>query len=103
MNNYDLIYKAISNKMSITCFYNGYLRKMTPHVLGTKNGGINALFLQYDGGSSKGLGTDLSKNWRCIPINDITDMQINNDGFYTANNHSKAQSCVELVDVEIDY
>jgi hypothetical protein len=103
MNTYDLVRQAIINKECVTCFYNGYLRKMTPHVIGTKNGVRQALFYQYAGESSSGLSADPTKNWRCIPIDKIVNLEINNDSFQTANNHSKTQTCVENVDVEIEY
>jgi len=103
MSNYDTIRQAILNKECVTCTYNGHLRKMTPHVLGTKKGVEQALFYQYGGTSSKGLSPDPTKNWRCIPINKIVDLLTNNDPFQTANNHSRAQTCVDEVDVEVGY
>lgn len=103
MTTYDLVKKAIINKECVTCFYNGYLRKMTPHVIGLKNGTKQALFYQYAGDSSKGLSLDPTRNWRCIPIDKIENLEINNDIFQTANNHSKTQTCVDVIDVEVSY
>ena len=103
MSNYELIKTAIQNKSCVTCTYNGYLRKMTPHVIGTKNGIEQALFYQYGGNSSEGLSDNPSKNWRCIPIAKIQDLESNNDKFQSANNHSSKQTCVDNVDEEIQY
>ena len=103
MSNYSIIKQAIKNRECVTCNYNGYLRKMTPHVLGTKNRTEQALFYQYDGQSSSGLSSDPTKNWRCIPINKITNLTTNTDSFQTANNHSRPQTCVDTIDVEVDY
>lgn len=103
MNTYDLVKQAILNKQCVTCYYNGYLRKMTPHVIGTKKGVKQALFYQYGGQSSSGLSSDSSKNWRCIPIDKIGDISINDDNFQTAHNHSRTQNCVDQIDVEVDY
>ena len=64
MSFYNLIRQAIQNRQCVTCEYNGYLRKMTPHVIGTKNGKEQALFYQYGGESSSGLSFDPIKNWR---------------------------------------
>jgi len=44
MSNYSTIKEAIKNKNCVTCDYNGHTRKMTPHVLGTKDGTEQALF-----------------------------------------------------------
>jgi len=103
MSNYDLIKGAIQNKQCVTCTYKGYLRKMSPHVIGTKNGKAQALFYQYGGESSSGLSADARQNWRCIPVEDITNLSINDDPFKSAINHSKTQTCVSSIDVEIDY
>ncbi len=103
MNTYELVKQAIIDKRCVTCLYNGYLRKMTPHVIGTKKGIRQALFYQYGGESNSGLSVDPTKNWRCIPIDKIKDLSVNSDLFQTAQNHSKTQSCVDNIDVEIDY
>ncbi len=103
MTTYDLVKQAILNKQCVTCYYNGYLRKMTPHVLGQKNGKQQALFYQYGGQSSSGLSADPIKNWRCIPIDKIENISINNDPFQTANSHSRTQTCVDSIDAEITY
>ena len=103
MSDYDLIKEAIQKKRCVTCYYNGYLRKMSPHVIGTKNGNEQALFYQYGGESSSGLSSNTSQNWRCIPVNKIENLSINTDFFQSALNHSKTQTCVSVIDVEIDY
>lgn len=103
MSTYDFVRDAIVNKQCITCYYNGYLRKMTPHVIGTKKGVKQALFYQYGGDSSSGLSSDPLKNWRCIPIDKIENLSINSDEFQTANNHSRTQTCVDIIDVEVDF
>lgn len=103
MNTYDLVRQAIINKQCVTCFYNGFLRKMTPHVIGTKKNIQQALFYQYGGESSSGLSTDPTQNWRCIPIDKIQQLSINDDTFQTSYNHSKKQTCVDNIDVEVAY
>ena len=100
---YELVKKAILNKQSVTCYYNGYLRKMSPHVIGTKNGREQALFYQYGGQSSEGISYNPSRNWRCIFIDKISNLTINNDEFKTANNHSKRHNCVDYTDAVIEY
>lgn len=103
MSNYELIKQAILDKRCVTCDYNGYRRKMTPHVIGLKKGKPQALFYQYDGESSSGLSLDPTKNWRCIPIGKIENLTLNNDTFQTAQNHSQSQTCVDEIDAEVSY
>jgi hypothetical protein len=104
MTKYDLIKQAIQNRQCVTCNYKGHIRKLTPHVIGTKGSVPQALFYQYAGGSSSGLNEeDPTKNWRCMPIAEITDLTINNDSFQTADNHSVKQTCVDNIDLEVRY
>jgi len=103
LSNHDILVKAILNKRSVTCYYKHLLRKMTPHVIGMKNGTEHVLSMQYDGESERGLSTDLRQNWRCMFVENIENLVINNDDFYTADNHSQMQSCVDVVDTEVDY
>lgn len=77
MSVYDIVRKAIRNKEIIVATYDGFVREMCPHVLGTKDGVEHALFLQVDGGSRKGLDPDPSKNWRCIKLDKLTSVAVN--------------------------
>lgn len=103
MSNYNLIKQAIKNRQCVTCIYKGHKRKMTPHVIGTKGGVQQALFYQYGGTSNSGLSSNSARNWRCIQVNEIESLLINSDSFQTANNHSRTQTCVDFIDVEINY
>jgi len=103
MSTYEIIKQAILNKLCVTFDYDGHKRKMSPHVIGTKNSRSQALFYQYGGGSNRGLSYDQTKNWRCIFIDEIKNLSINNDRFQSAYNHSRPQSCVDEVDVEIGF
>lgn len=103
MTTYELIRKAIENKQCITCDYGGYSRRMTPHVIGIKNGKEQALFFQYGGESGSGLSDNPEKNWRCIEISKVSNATINRDEFQTAQNHNRGQNCVSIIDLEIQY
>lgn len=101
-NNYDLIAKAIKEKLQVTAFYQGFYREMCPHALGSKNGRKQALFYQFGGESSKGTVTPGSTfNWRCIPIDGLTEVTLQSGQWYTAENHSQAQTCVDQIDIEV--
>lgn len=101
-SNYDLIYKAIEERLQVTAYYQGHYREMCPHSLGTKHGKHQALFYQFGGASSKGpitVGSTL--NWRCIPIDGLTDVSLQKGPWHTASNHSQAQTCVDHIDIEV--
>lgn len=101
-NNYDLIAKAIKEKLQVTAYYQGFYREMCPHALGSKKGRKQALFYQFGGESSKGSVTPGSTfNWRCIPIDGLTEVTLQSGQWYTAENHSQAQTCVDQIDIEV--
>ncbi|AZP41178.1 hypothetical protein EJP81_04710 [Rahnella aquatilis] len=102
VNTHDLIAQAIREKKQITAYYQDYFREMCPHALGTKKGKPQALFYQFGGESSKGQvfpGSDT--NWRCIPIEGLVGVTIREGEWYTANNHSRAQTCIDYIEVEV--
>ncbi len=103
-NDYEVIKQAIIDKSSISATYQGYHREMNPHVIGTKNGRKQALFYQFGGESSSGTITQNSKsNWRCMPIDQLSNVKVTDKGWHTAENHGAAQSCVDKIDVEVRY
>ena len=72
---YNLIRQAILDKQQVIAEYLGRRREMCPHAIGTKNGREKAIFLQFGGSSSSGLGQP-KDNWRCIFIDGLTDVSI---------------------------
>ncbi|HED4077960.1 TPA: hypothetical protein ACT3KR_003482 [Raoultella planticola] len=101
--NYDLIAKAIKEKLQVTAVYQGHYREMCPHALGKKRGKDQALFYQFGGNGSKGPVTPQSpSNWRCIPIDGLTDIKLQTGEWHTAQNHSQAQTCIDHIDIEVE-
>lgn len=102
MNIYDLLRQAILKKHPVVATYKGYVREMCPHVLGTKNGKEHCLFYQFGGQSSSGTiipGSD--NNWRCIPIHELMNVSIREGAWHTAHSHTKKQTCIDGVDVQV--
>lgn len=103
--NYLLIRQAVLEKVSVEAMYQGHKRLMSPHVLGRKNGREQALFYQFGGTSSSGLAAAGSpNNWRCIPVGLLTELRVLDAGEWaTGPNHSRPQTCVSEIDVEVTY
>ncbi len=102
MNTYDLIRQAIQRKQLVLAVYEGRRREMCPHVLGLKGSRAQALFYQFAGESRSGLGpSGSSDNWRCIDLSKLTDVSVMEGEWHTAPNHSRPQTCVDTVDVEV--
>jgi len=100
-----MIREAISNKNIIVGRYHGYIREMCPHVIGRKNGRVQALLYQFAGGSNSGLKADGSPaNWRCLRVDELLDVSIKESAgaWHTASNYSTAgQKCVDEIEVMV--
>jgi hypothetical protein len=98
---YELIKDAIVGKKIVTATYRGRVRVMCPHTLGTKHGRQQALFYQFAGESSSGLGADGDpENWRCMFLVELSNLSSTEGEWHTAPNHSRPQTCVDVIDVE---
>ena len=101
MDTYALVKKAVLEKLQVIATYNGHSREMCPHVIGWKHGRGQALFYQFAGTSSSGLGPDGSPgNWRCLFLDELTNVSVRKGAWHTAPNHSRPQTCVDQIDAE---
>lgn len=98
---YELLRDAIVRRLQVVATYRGMRREMCPHALGRKNGRAQCLFYQFGGesGSERIVpgGTD---NWRCIPVDELSDVELREGTWYTAAIGRTRQSCVDSVDLE---
>ncbi len=103
-NNYEIVREAIANKKIVICNYKDLHREMCPHVIGLKNGRAQALFYQFAGESSSGpIIPNSPANWRCIPVDEIYDLRVIEGVWHTGSNHSRVQTCVDQIDLEVDF
>ena len=79
-----------------------FLSEICPHVIGTgKDGSEMVLSFQFAGQSSKGLPP--GGEWRYMRVDEISHVTSHAGAWYTADNHSRPQSCVKNIDVEVSY
>ena len=99
MTTFELVWDAIVNKKRIHCRYKGHPRVLCPHVLGYKEGKEQCLFYQCGSTSASGLGpAGSSRNWRCIPLDGLDDIETREGSWYTAYaSSSQPQNCVDQV------
>src|SRR3954465_10347590 len=73
-----------------------------PHRLGRNSAGeLRVLCYQYGGESESGLQPAGSPgNWRCIVLEELSQVKLLEDAWRTASNHARPVSCV--VDADID-
>ena len=103
---YRTIVDAIRNKRIITATYRGNVREVCPHAIGTK--GIeekwHVMCYQFAGASSSGLGPDGSAdNWRCMALDQLSNVSSSDGKWHTAPSHSRPNTCIDRVVVEVDY
>lgn len=100
-NTYNQIRQAIIDKKQISCTYQNLYREICPHTIGkNKNGQEQTLGFQFAGESSKGLPP--GGQWRCMPVDGISDVVVRDGPWHTGDNHSRPQTCVNTIDIEVN-
>jgi len=101
---YQLLRTAAVSKRPIRGTYDGLDRWLCPHRLGRNHEGqLRALCYQYAGQSGSGLQAAGSPaNWRCIAVEKLSRVELLEDAWHTAPNHSRPQTCIAEVDVDTE-
>lgn len=101
---YQLLQTAVVNKRAVRASYDGRDRWFCPHRLGRNHKGqARALCYQYAGQSDSGLQPDgAPANWRCIAVEKLSRVELLDDAWHTAPNHSRPQTCVAELDVDTE-
>jgi hypothetical protein len=101
---YRRVRAAVIGKRPIRARYQGLDRRFCPHRLGrNREGQIRVLCYQYGGESGSGLQPDGSPaNWRCMALEKLSGVELLEDAWRTAPNHSRPQTCVAEVDVDTE-
>lgn len=64
---------------------------------------MRVLCYQYGGESVSGLQAPGSPaNWRCIALEKLSQVELLEDAWRTAPNHSRPQTCVAVADVDAE-
>jgi hypothetical protein len=98
-SNYAVIRTAITKRQQVVATYKGKRREMCPHVIGHKNGREQALVFQFGGESSRPLPP--RGQWRCLAVAELDSIQLLDGEWHSGDGHSRRQSCVDVVDLEV--
>jgi hypothetical protein len=100
---YALIRNAILERKIVRAIYQGLYCEMCPHLIGMRNGKQYALFYQFGGQSSSGPVQPgrSTENWKCIDINELSDVTIEEGAWHSASYDSKLQSCIDELDAVV--
>jgi hypothetical protein len=101
---YRLVRWAVVSKRPIRAVYQGRERWFCPHRLGrNREGQIRVLCYQYGGESRSGLQVAGSPaNWRCVALEKLSRVQVLEDAWQSAPNHSRPQTCIAEVEVDAE-
>src|SRR4051812_44324631 len=101
MEPYELLRQAVLERRQVAATYKGFRRLMCPHVLGTKGGRAQCLFYQFGGETSSGRVRPGSRNnWRCIPVDELEDLEVREGGAWFGVASEHRQTCIDVIDVE---
>lgn len=95
----ETIVAAIRKKLVISAHYQGYPRVMCPHVIGYKEGHVNALFFQFAGGSSRGLPP--GGQWRCLRISELSNVSASPGEWHTSSSYGRMQECIDQIIAQV--
>ena len=98
--NYRLFRQAILERKQITCIYHGKHRELCPIVLGHTEGEEMCLTFQFGGGTTSKMPQQ--GNWRCLKLWKVSDVKLRDGRWHEGDQHSRPQSCVEVVDVDVN-
>jgi hypothetical protein len=95
---------AILHRRPIAALYRGRRRLLCPHLLGwNRRRRLQVLCYQYGGDSETGLQRDApSENWRCLAVENLSQVELLDGPWQTAANRSRPQTCVEDVELDVD-
>jgi len=99
------IRSAIVHRRPITALYRGRRRLLCPHLLGwSKRRRLQVLCYQYGGDSESGLQpAGASDNWRCLAVENLSQIELLDGPWQTAENHSRPQNCIDEVELDVDH
>jgi len=97
---YNLFAEAMTDRKQILCTYEGYPRELCPIILGHSNGQEVALTYQFGGGSRSGLPP--GGEWKCLRLSRVSDARLRDGTWYAGSSHTKRQSCVQVIDLDVN-
>ncbi|NOJ50325.1 hypothetical protein [Bradyrhizobium archetypum] len=95
---YTLFRNAILGAQQVVCLYDGRLRELCPHILGTnKSGEEVVLAWQFAGESSGPL-----PQWRCLKLANVRNAHAREGRCHEGGSHRTTQRCVSDIDLDIN-
>jgi hypothetical protein len=99
-----LLRVAVGLRRPIAAVYEERRRLLCPHRLGwNREGQRRVLCYQYGGASVSGLELrGAQSNWRCLAVDKLLQVELLQDSWHTAPNHSGPQTCIAQVEMDVE-
>lgn len=97
---YELFREAMTERRQIVCSYGGRRREICAVILGHSGGEEKALTFQFAGETSSSLPPD--GEWRCLTLSKVSAVELRDGPWITGGSHSASQSCVDVVDFDVN-
>jgi hypothetical protein len=92
--------EAMRRRQQILCSYDGHPRELCPIILGHTEGQQVALTYQFADTSSRPLPP--GGQWKCLRLSKVSGVQLRDGPWHAGENHMQRQSCVQIVDLDIN-
>ena len=100
----DTLVEAIRNKQQLSVAYKHHPREICPHALGYKKGTLKLIGVQFGGSSeSEGVITPDDPRWRCMFVDELLDIQVQDGEWHTIDQHSQPNTCIDDYIIEVEY
>jgi hypothetical protein len=95
---YSLFREAILAEQQVVCRYDGHLRELCPHIIGTNRRGEEVVLAWQFGGESSGK----LPQWRCLLLANVRDAHARDGRWHEGGSHRTEQTCVSAIDLDIN-
>ena len=96
---YALFRNAILSEQQVVCRYDGRVRELCPHIIGTNKAGEEVVLAWQFAGESSGR---LPPQWRCLRLANVRDASLRKGRWHEGSSHRTEQTCVSKVDLDIN-
>jgi hypothetical protein len=97
---YAKIWRAMRERMQITCEYQARYREACPIILGYSAEGQERVLVFQVGGQTS-AGSKLP-GWRSFDLSGLRDLRLRKGPFVEGDRHTRAQSLIRFVDVDVN-
>ena len=95
---YSLFRNAILGEQQVVCIYDGRVRELCPHIIGTNRRGEEVVLAWQFGGESSGP----LPQWRCLKLANIRSARTREGRCHEGGSHRTTQTCVSTIDLDIN-